>query len=515
VAFQSRKGLGAPFNSIFSWLIKKRVHQIELFKQHPFDVQREMLSELLSSASNTEFGLKHNFSKIGSYDTFKKFVPLQTYEDLNPYVQRLLEGEQNILWPGEITWFAKSSGTTKSKSKLIPVSKQSLNETHYKGGKDLLGIYYSLHPKTKLFNGKHLIVGGSAEINYFNQNSYFGDLSSIIVKNLPWWCEWRRTPSREIALLSEWEEKLERMAKATAKEDVHIIAGVPSWTLVLLNKILKNEGANYIDEVWPNLELYMHGGVNFAPYKKQFESIISKRDMNYVQTYNASEGFFAIQDTARGDDMLLMLDYGIFYEFIPMDQFDGVNSETVSIEDVQIGKNYALVISTNGGLWRYIIGDTVTFTNTAPYRIKVTGRTTHFINAFGEELIEDNANSAIAQTCQKLNCKVKEFTAFPVHMDAEAKGGRHHWLVELEEGNPILETFTTTLDEQLKQVNSDYEAKRSNNLSLNLPKVTFLQKGTFYAWLQEKNKLGGQNKIPRLQNDDKMGMDILNLGNKH
>ncbi len=504
------KKIGVPFNSIFSWLIKKRVHQIDLFKKYPVEVQFDVLNQLVSTASSTEFGRKHGFSSVQSYDDFKSSVPLQQYSDIVPYIDRLKRGEQNILWPTEVKWFAKSSGTTQDKSKFIPVTKEALEDCHYKGGKDLLGLYYTNHPKTRLFKGKHLILGGSAQVNYFNKDSYFGDLSAIIVKNLPWWCELRRTPKKEITLLDEWEEKLERMAETTVDEDVYILAGVPSWTLLLLKRILEKNQTDNILDIWPNLELYMHGGVNFGPYKDQFEAIIKKPNMNYVQTYNASEGFFGIQDRVQANDMLLMLDYGVFYEFIPMSEFESENPTVLSIKDVEPGVNYALVISTNAGLWRYVIGDTVTFTSTSPFRIKVTGRTKHHINAFGEELIIENSDFAINKACELSGATVREYTACPVYI-SDSESGAHEWLIEFDTAPDNPEEFVQHLDTALKQINSDYEAKRSNDLTLRMPIVRKLKKGTFYDWLKKKGKLGGQNKIPRLSNDRRFVEEILSI----
>ena len=502
--------IGVPFNSIFSWLIKKRIHQIDLFKQYPIDVQFDVFEQLITTAKDTEFGKQHKFKSIHSYKEFKNNIPLQSYEDIKPYVNRLKQGEQNLLWPTEIKWFAKSSGTSGEKSKFIPVSKEALTASHYQGGKDLLALYYSNHPKTKLFNGKHLILGGSAQINYINNKSYFGDLSAIIVKNLPWWCELRRTPSKEITLMEEWEDKLEKMAESTVKEDVHILAGIPSWTLVLLKKILEKNNTDNILDIWPNLELYMHGGVSFEPYEEQFKAIIQKRDMNYVQTYNASEGCFGIQDRVVADDMLLMLDYGIFYEFIPMDEFEKDSPTVINIEDVELDVNYALVISTNAGLWRYVIGDTIIFTSLKPYRIKVSGRTKNYINAFGEEMIIDNAEKAIRIACEKANAQVKEYTACPIYMDNSTTGG-HQWIIEFEDEPENLDYFAKVLDTALKSINSDYEAKRSNSLTLLPPVIQKVEKGTFYAWLKSKGKTGGQNKIPRLSNDRKIVDEILEL----
>lgn len=500
--------MGAPFNSIFSWIIKKRVHQIDLFKKHPFEVQREVLQQLISSAENTEFGKSHSFNSVKDVHFFRGSVPTQNYDDILPFIERLKAGEENILWPGEILWFAKSSGTTNQRSKLIPVSRESLQECHYKGGKDLLGLYYNEHPNTRLFTGKHLIVGGSSEINYFNQKSYFGDLSAIIVKNLPWWCEWRRTPSKEIALLSKWEEKLDKMAKETVKDDVRILAGVPSWTLVLLKKILEEQKTDNILDIWPNLEMYMHGGVSFTPYKEQFQQIIRSPNMNYVQTYNASEGFFGIQDQNKADDMLLMLDYGIYYEFVPREEWNKTNPKCLTLEEVEMDVPYALIISTNAGLWRYELGDVIEFTNFFPHRIKVVGRTAQHINVFGEELMIDNVEKALADTCYTLKCSIKDYTVCPIFMTENNTGG-HEWLIEFDNLPDSITQFQSHLDVNLQKVNSDYAAKRTNDLSLQEPKLILLKNGTFYAWLRTKNKLGGQNKIPRLSNERTFAEEIL------
>lgn len=489
-----------PFNSIFSWFIKKRITQIELFKAHPDEVQRELFQELIHKAKNTEFGLKYGFGDIRSFQDFQNNVPLQDYDDLKPYVDRMMKNEQNLLWPSEIKWFAKSSGTTSEKSKFIPVSAESIEDCHFKGGKDLLSIYYNQFPNTKLYKGKNLTVGGSAEIIDLGNDSYYGDLSAIILKNLPWWAEFRRTPSKKIALMSEWEEKIEKMALNTKNEDVSSLTGVPSWTLVLLNKILSITGASDIKELWPNLEMFMHGGVSFKPYRSQFEQIISG-DMNYIETYNASEGFFGIQDQYTSDALLLMLDYGIFYEFIPMSEYDGVNSKKVlTLEEVEPNVNYAVVISTNGGLWRYIIGDTIQFTEILPFRFEISGRTKHYINTFGEELIVDNAEKAIAEACKKTNAKVKDFTAAPIYMENKGNGG-HEWLIEFRTLPSSESEFVKILDAELQNVNTDYAAKRVGDLTLAPPLVHFIEIGVFEKWLKEQKKLGGQHKVPRLMNN--------------
>jgi len=502
-----------PFNSLFSWIIKKRIHQIELFKKYPIEVQQELLIDLIKQAKDTEFGKQHHFEAIYNYSDFNNRVPLNDYDTLKPYVDSLFKNEQNLLWPTDIKWFAKSSGTVSHKSKFIPVSKESLQECHYKGGKDLLSLYYNQIPKRKLYKGKHLILGGSAEINYFNADSYFGDLSAIILKNMPWWAELRRTPSKEIALMSEWEEKIEKLAHSTINEDVYILAGVPSWTLVLCKRILEITGKTNLREVWPNLELFMHGGVSFKPYKEEFQKLIPFNDMNYVETYNASEGFFGIQDNFKINELLLMLDYGVFYEFIPMDSFDGLNSKTViSLKDVELNKNYALVISTNAGLWRYIIGDTIKFTSKTPYRFKITGRTKSYINTFGEELIVENADQAIAKACKETSAQIKEYTAAPIFMTDTQKGG-HEWLIEFMTPPSDLKTFNKILDQHLKSINTDYEAKRTNDLSMLAPKIICLPENTFEKWLKQKGKLGGQNKIPRLKNDRSIVDEVLKIIN--
>ncbi len=490
-----------PFNSIFSWIIKKRIHQIDLFKKYPIDVQNDVFMGLIDQAKDTEFGTEYNFESIDSYSDFNAKVPLTNYENLRPYIKRLLTGEQNLLWGSEVKWFAKSSGTVSTKSKLIPVSRESLYDCHYKGGKDLLSLYYNQIPDRKLYKGKHLILGGSAEINYLNTDSYFGDLSAIILKNMPWWAEIRRTPSKEIALMSEWEEKIEKLAHSTINQDVYILAGVPSWTLVLCNRILEITGKKHLREVWPNLELFMHGGVSFAPYKDEFKRLIPFEDMNYLETYNASEGFFGIQDDLSDNSLLLMLDYGIFYEFIPMSEFESTDSKTViPLEQVELNTNYALVISTNGGLWRYIIGDTIRFTSKLPYKFKITGRTKSYINTFGEELIVENADQAIKMACEYTKSSIMEYTVAPVYMKNQS-GGAHEWLIEFLSVPNDVEEFAYILDQSLQSLNSDYEAKRTGNLSLNPPLIQIAKPGLFDQWLKEKGKLGGQHKIPRLMND--------------
>ncbi|MDG1333097.1 MAG: GH3 auxin-responsive promoter family protein [Crocinitomicaceae bacterium] len=500
-----------PFNSIFAWMMKKRIHQIDLFRKYPLEVQEELLGRLMIAGSKSVYGAVHDFSMIKTYDQFRSKVPLQEYEDVKPWIDRLMAGEQNLLWNTETKWFAKSSGTMGARSKFIPVTKESLEGCHYKGGKDLLAMYYDNHPKRKLYKGKHLIIGGSAEINHLSADSYFGDLSAIIVKNLPWWCEIRRTPAKEIALMTEWTEKIEKMAHSTINEDVYIIAGVPSWTMVLANRVLEITGKSNLKEVWPNLELFMHGGVSFEPYRDHFKKLIPDPSMNYVETYNASEGFFGIQDQVNSDEMLLMLDYGIFFEFIPMSDFKGTESTNViSISEAELDINYAIVVSTNAGLWRYILGDTIKFTSLHPFRFKITGRTKSYINTFGEEVIEENATAAIAEASRRTNAVVREFTACPVYMN-DAEQGAHEWCIEFVKFPDEMERFVVILDEKLRAINSDYDAKRYNNLVLLEPKIHAVVKGTFDRWLESIGKLGGQNKVPRLSNNRVILEQILHL----
>ena len=500
-------------NSIISWFLKKRKHQMELFLKYPIDVQNELLFKLLSKAQNTELGNNYEFSSIKSYKDFAKKVPIQQYEAIEPLIERSRKGEQNIFWPSSISWFAKSSGTTNAKSKFIPVSEEALEDCHFKAGKDMLCLYFNNNPSAKLFKGKGLILGGSSGV-YEDNNSHFGDLSAIIIENMPFWANFSSSPKQEVALMSEWESKIEAILNETIDEDITSLAGVPSWMLVLLHRVLKKTGKSNILEVWPNLEVYFHGGVNFNPYRKQFQKLIPKESFKYYEIYNASEGFFAIQDVNDSYDLLLMLDYGIFYEFIPMSKFDGENSEAIPLSKVKLDENYALVITTNGGLWRYLIGDTVKFTSLSPHRIRITGRTKHFINVFGEELIIENAENALKQACLKTNSEVSEFTVAPIFMNGNNNGG-HEWLIEFRKEPECINYFTENLDNALKAINSDYEAKRYNNLTLAMPKINIAKKGLFYIWLKQHGKLGGQHKVPRLSNSRKHLDELLNLATTH
>lgn len=486
-------------NSIASWLMKKRMHQIELFIKYPHDVQNEWLLKLVRDAHQTEFGKHYNFSSIKNYEQFKREVPLQDYESLKPFIERTRRGEQNLLWPTEIKWFAKSSGTT-DKSKFVPVSLESLDGCHYNGGRDMVTLHCINNPETQLFTGKNLALGGSFKTDDFDgHNSFHGDVSAIIIQNLPMWAEFFRAPDVNIALMDKWESKLNKIATSMANENVTSLAGVPSWMLVLMKKVMELKNASTIREVWPNLEVYFHGGVSFTPYKEQFRQLFDNDRTNYIQLYSASEGFFGIQDQIKSDEMLLMLDYGIFYEFIPVDDLNNTSPRTYSLSEVSEGVNYAVVISTNAGLWRYQLGDTIKFTCINPYRFIISGRTKHFINAFGEELMIHNADQALFNACEKTHAMISEYTVAPVFMNESS--GAHEWLIEFDKEPNNFDYFVHVLDSSLKQLNSDYEAKRYNDYVLKAPIVKRLPKGSFYNWLKLNNKLGGQFKVPRLSNN--------------
>ncbi|MEE4198535.1 MAG: GH3 auxin-responsive promoter family protein [Bacteroidales bacterium] len=500
-------------NSLVTWLNFKRLYQIDLFKKFPFDVQRETLIKLVDKAKNTAFGQQYDFKSIKTIKEFQQRVPIQDYDGLKPYIERLLRGEQNVLWPSEVKWFAKSSGTTSDKSKFIPVSREALEDCHFRGGKDILAVYTTNYPETGIFSGKALTLGGSHQINKINNQSFYGDLSAILIENLPFWASFIKTPSQEIALLSEWEEKLEKITHATIRENVTNIAGVPSWMLVLIKYILEKTGKDHLLEVWPDLELFNHGGVSFEPYREQFKKLIPSDKMNYMETYNASEGFFAIQDYPTRNDMLLMLDYGVFFEFVPTEELDKEYPKAVHIGEVEQNKNYAVVISTNAGLWRYLIGDTIKFTSLYPHKIKISGRTKHFINAFGEEIIIDNAEKALADACEKTKALIKDYTAAPIFMNDDQKGG-HQWLIEFEKEPENVDRFIEHLDLALQKVNSDYEAKRYKDITLDPPLLTLAKKGLFYTWLKKKGKVGGQNKVPRLANNRKYMDELIELNHQ-
>ena len=485
-------------NSVASWFLKKRFHQIDLFLKYPHEVQNELLMSLLSVSKDTEIGKIYDFRTIRTYREFAQRVPVSSYEDYQNLIERSRKGEKNIFWPKPIKWFAKSSGTTNAKSKFIPVSTDSLEDCHYAAGKDLLCMYLNNNENSALFNGKNLRLGGSKEL-YEENGTTFGDLSAILIDNMPFWAEFSSTPGNKVSLMSDWEYKMQAIVNETVNENVTSLAGVPSWMLVLLNNVLESTGNKTILDVWPNLEVYFHGGVSFLPYVDQYKSIIPSKSFKYYEIYNASEGFFAIQDRNHSNELLLMLDYGIFYEFIPM-QTHGTPTETLlPLSEVKKGVNYAIVITTNAGLWRYKIGDTVMFTSTTPYRIKVTGRTKHFINVFGEELIIENTDKALKIVAKKTNSEIVDYTVAPIFMEGKSKGA-HEWIIEFKTPPKDLNYFGALLDNSLKSLNSDYEAKRYNNITLDKPKIHAAKQGLFYKWMKRNNKLGGQHKVPRLSN---------------
>lgn len=488
----------ALFNTLVNWFIRQRIDQIEHFIKFPVETQEGLLFSQLFHAEETEYGQKYGFSTISNYQDFQRKVPVVCYEDFEPYIEKARQGQKDVIWPGQIKQFAKSSGTTNAKSKYIPITAESLEDCHYKAGKDMVSIYVNNHPQSELFQHKNLRLGGSAE-TYQDFNTKFGDLSAILIENLPFWVEIINTPNKKISLMSEWESKMKAIITEVRNEDVGSLTGVPSWMMVLLQRTLQETGKQNIGELWPNLEVFFHGGISFKPYKNQYKEIIGK-NIRYYEIYNASEGFFGIQDQSGSDEMLLMLDYGIFYEFIPMDQYYAGSRDAIPISEVELGKNYAVVISTNGGLWRYLIGDTVVFTSLHPYRIKISGRTKHYINAFGEELMIDNVETALKITCENLDVAISDYTGAPVFMTNSSKGC-HEWVFEFTRQPACLNTFSDMFDRTLKTLNSDYEAKRYNDITLRKPIIHVARPNLFYEWMASRGKLGGQNKVPRLSND--------------
>ncbi|MEO6671305.1 MAG: GH3 auxin-responsive promoter family protein [Ferruginibacter sp.] len=494
-----------------SKLARLRLWRIQNWINHPVAAQREVLQGLVTAAQYTSFGKKYHFSKLFTIKDFKKHVPIHEYEDISPYIHRMMDGEENVLWNTPVTWFAKSSGTTNDKSKFIPVSDESLQENHYQASKDVLTNYYKNFPASDLLTGKGLVVGGSHQISKINDEIQCGDLSAVLMQNSPFWGQWIRTPELSIALLDEWENKIEKLAQVTAEENVTSLAGVPTWTLLLLKRILDIKQKRTIKEVWPNLELYINGGVSFIPYREQFEILIGA-PINYLEIYNASEGFIAAQEKPDDEGMTLFTEHGIFYEFMPVEEYGKQYPKTLGLNKVSLNKNYALVISTTGGLWRYLIGDTIRFTSIDPYKIVITGRLKHYINAFGEELIVDNTDKAITVAAQKTNAIVTDYTVAPVYF-TQTSNGAHEWLIEFETPPRDITAFTTELDAALKAVNSDYEAKRHKNIALGMPRVHSMPKGSFTNWLRSKNKMGGQHKVPRLSNDRNILEEILSQNN--
>ena len=498
-------------NSVVSWFLKKRIHQIEFFSKYPNEVQHELLFNNLQRTKQTEFGENFDFKSIKTYEEFANRIPIHSYEDMQPFIEKSRIGEQQIFWDTPIKWFAKSSGTTNAKSKFIPVSQESLEDCHYKASKDLLCLYLNNNENSQLFTGKGLRLGGSKEL-YKDNGTFFGDLSAILIDNMPFWAEYSSTPSSKVSLMDNWETKLQAIVDETIQENVTSLAGVPSWMLVLLNNVLETTGKDLL-EIWPNLEVYFHGGVSFDPYRDQYKSLFPSNNFKYYEIYNASEGFFAIQDRNDSNELLLMLDYGIFYEFIPMDIYGSKNEKIIPLSQVELNKNYAIIISTNAGLWRYKIGDTVRFTSISPYRIKVSGRTKHHINAFGEELIIENTDKALAIVTAKTNTKIIDYTAAPIFMVGKEKGA-HEWIIEFQKPPENLAYFTELLDNALKSLNSDYEAKRFNNITLNLPKIHIAKPNLFHSWLKINDRLGGQNKIARLSNSREFLENLLIINEK-
>lgn len=485
--------------SILKHLNARRISQIEHFRRYPGETQEQTLLKLLAQAASTEWGLKYDFQSVRTLSDFQSRVPVRSYEEYLPDIERLMRGEGNITWPGDIKWFARSSGTTSSKSKFIPITAESLEKCHYQAAKDILAIYALNHPGTKVFSGKALTLGGSNTINQFSGKSIYGDLSAVLIWNAPFWVEFVRTPKQKIALIEDFEKKLELITRTTVNQNVTSLSGVPSWYLTLIKHVLHHTGKSDLLQVWPNLEVFFHGGISFTPYRELYNKLIPGNQMHYMETYNASEGFFGIQDDPSKSDMLLMLDYGIFYEFIKAERTGEDSCKPVGLSDVETGVNYAMVISTNGGLWRYLIGDTITFTGTNPYRFVITGRTKQYINAFGEEVIVENAEKALESACKATGAIISEYTAGPVFMGSETRGS-HEWIIEFEKPPDDPDRFTEILDTTLKSINSDYEAKRFKDLNLVRPLVKSVPPGTFSRWLKSKGRLGGQNKVPRLSN---------------
>ena len=497
------------FSPAISRLARLRYWRIEQWMNDPIAAQREVLQDLVTHGQYTEFGRKYGFNDLFNIRTFKQKVPIHEYDDLKPYINRIMQGEEHVLWNTPVHWFAKSSGTTSDKSKFIPITEESLEDCHYQGAKDVLTLYYNFNPDSDLLTGKGLVIGGSHQVSQLNEDTSCGDLSAVLLQNSPRWGQWIRTPELSIALMDEWETKIEALATSTIAENVTSISGVPTWTLILIKRILQITGKANLKEVWPGLELYIHGGVSFTPYKEQFNQLIGS-GVHYLDMYNASEGFFAAQDNPNEEGMLLFLQHGIFYEFMPLEEYGKPNPQTIGLQDVELGKQYATVISTNGGLWRYLPGDTIQFTSLFPFRIKVSGRIKHFINAFGEELIVENADKAIAIACDKTGAEVNDYTAGPAYF-SDNSNGAHEWLIEFEKEPANLQQFSYELDDALKSLNSDYEAKRHKDIALRLPIVHNVRQGLFNQWLKQKGKLGGQHKVPRLSNDRSYIEELLLL----
>ncbi|MBF1590150.1 MAG: GH3 auxin-responsive promoter family protein [Prevotella shahii] len=496
--------------SLLGGVFKSRQTHIEAYTHNSEEIQRRVMTHLVQQGQRTQYGKTWGMNNVRTYEDFANRMPVTTYEELKEPIDRMRHGEADVLWPGVVKWFAKSSGTTNDKSKFIPVSADGLKNIHYKGGKDAVALYLRNNPKSKLFDGRSLILGGSHSPNYNVANSIVGDLSAILIENINPLANLVRVPKKSIALMPDFETKREAIARQTLHANITNISGVPSWMLSVLVRVLELSGKNTLAEVWPGLEVFFHGGIAFGPYREQYHHLVGSSQMHYMETYNASEGFFGLQDAPNDESMLLMLDYDVFYEFIPMDEFGRDNATIVPLWGVVPGQNYAMVISTSCGLWRYIIGDTVMFTSTQPYKFKITGRTKYFINAFGEELIMDNAEQGLAYACKTTGAEVLEYTAAPVFMDAEAKC-RHQWLIEFSRQPSSLDAFAKALDQRLQQLNSDYEAKRHKDITLQQLEVVVARPNLFNDWLKSKGKLGGQHKVPRLGNSRKNIDELLQM----
>ncbi|NJY62919.1 GH3 auxin-responsive promoter family protein [Salinimicrobium sp. CDJ15-81-2] len=498
-------------DSIGNLVMKSRIDDLENSVNNPHETQQKVLTELLTTTRNTYYGRNFHFRDISNYRQFKEQVPLNSYEDLFPYIDLILKGEQNVLWPTPIKWFAKSSGTTGATSKIIPVSTEGLEQCHYQGGRDMLALYIRNYPDAKLFSGKNLSIGGSQESKLSDKNGYYtGNISAIVMKNLPFWAQFGRTPGLEVTMMNNWEEKIRKISEITSQQKITSLAGSPMWMLLLLQYIIKEHKINYIQDVWPDLEVFFHGSVSFAPYRPLFEELDKNSSLRYLEIFNATEGFFALQDQKDDPSLLLMLNYGIYYEFIPEKEFLLENPRIIPLSEVEVGKNYSMVISTNSGLWRYKIGDTIKFTSVSPYRFTISGRTKHCINVFGEDLFAEHAEKAISVACRETGAILRDFTAAPYFYD-RSKKGYHEWLIEFVRSPQNKEQFVAILDKELGKYNDDYASKRRNNIAIEPPVVREMPEGTFYEWLKRKNKLGGQHKVPRLSNSREFVEELLKI----
>lgn len=463
--------------------------------------QRRLLADLIRSARTTEWGKDHGYRSVITYNDYRNRVPLTEYEQIRPLVMRMINGERDILWPGITRRFAQSSGTSGGKSKYIPLTCRSLKRCHYRGGADVVARYLSIYPKSRLFSGRGLILGGS----YANELTLppsvrVGDLSASLIDCINPIANLFRTPSKEIALMERWDEKLDRISQTVCSQNVTNLSGVPSWFLTVIKHIMNREGAEELHQIWPDLEVFFHGGISFGPYREQYDRLIDPSRMRYMETYNASEGFFALQADPDDKAMMLLLDTDVFYEFIPLDKIGQTDQTAIPIWEVSKGTDYVMVITSSNGLWRYAIGDTVRVENTDPVKIRITGRTKSYINAFGEELMVHNTDAAISRACSMTGARISDYTAGPVYAGDETKGC-HQWLIEFNKQPDDMERFTDLLDKSLQEENSDYQAKRSGDLFLDRPRITAVPEGTFDRWLSTTGKLGGQRKVPRLRND--------------